>query len=139
MKGAFAVTCVCCYSKRGEQCTPKCCTAMSFCRWLTQGCPICTTLNEAPQESIALLQLLAFQPGCRECAADKKLKPGILVILLQSIAQSCLLMKCEATLQAPGPCDANFQPQSKAQVSCQLQVNLPSDTAFNPSTQSKCR
>ena len=48
------------------------------------------TLNEAsaPQDGIALLQLLALQRGCRRCASDRELMPGILIVLLQSIAQA---------------------------------------------------
>lgn len=50
------------------------------------------TLNEtcAPQDGIALLQLLALQRGCRGYTGDRKLVPGILVVLLQSIAQTGL-------------------------------------------------
>ena len=68
-------------------------------RWLTaEALHPGNTLNEAsaPQDGVALLQLLALQRGCRRCAGDRESVPGILNVLLQSIAPNGF-EQCQAT------------------------------------------
>ena len=66
---------------------------MFLARWLTaEALDPGNTLNEAsaPQDGIALLQLLALQRGCRRCAGDRESVPGILIVLLTAHCTTCL-------------------------------------------------